>query len=127
MSGQGYSSKVDLWALGCIVYEMLCGKTPFATSISFSELFKRIAEGRYPAPKHGSDAARNFIAELLEPDPEARLSAVQALEHPWITQSQGRSRMLSGVQVFWKEGGTLSTVVPVESGIGLEQLSLSDY
>ncbi|KAI9005531.1 kinase-like domain-containing protein [Hyaloraphidium curvatum] len=132
VDGRGYTSAVDVWSAGCIAYEMLYGRSPFQHSSSFTELYGNISRGAYeiPADAGVSDAAGNFVRELLETDPACRLTAVQALQHPWIlgNSTLGRkARLLSGAQVFWRaDGGVLEPVLPTDSGVGLEQLSLGD-
>ncbi|KAI9022690.1 kinase-like domain-containing protein [Hyaloraphidium curvatum] len=121
VQGKRYDSKVDMWSLGCIAYELLYGATPFQSCGSFDELFGRIARAAYEIPRDASlkvsDAAANFVRELLVPDPSHRPSAADALRHPWILGDGAprRGRMRSGVQVFWREGG-LETAVPASVG-----------
>ncbi|KAI9006765.1 aurora-2, an oncogenic serine threonine kinase, partial [Hyaloraphidium curvatum] len=83
--GKRYSSKCDLWSTGCIAYELLAGCTPFHYASSIQDLYKRIrrADFSFP-PECGSDLARDFVCRLLDPDPRARPTALEALGHPWI-------------------------------------------
>ncbi|KAI9004381.1 kinase-like domain-containing protein, partial [Hyaloraphidium curvatum] len=85
--GAGYGVLVDMWSLGCTAYCMLVGQNPFQDCTDFDVLFRRIREARYtPIPAHLglSPAAESFIRSLLCSNPRDRLTAQQALEHPWI-------------------------------------------
>ena len=85
--GAGYTPAVDLWSLGVITYVMLCGFQPF-NAPDTDTLFRAIRAGAYDFPEPYwtpvSAQAKNFVRALLTVDPSARLTAVQALQHPWI-------------------------------------------
>lgn len=80
-----YSSKCDMWAIGVICYILLSGRRPFSV-----HSFKQTLSGKYsvtdPEWKNVSDEAKEFIAMLLRVDPAERMSAKDALQHPWLTQ-----------------------------------------
>lgn len=82
-----YSSLVDMWSIGCLVYVILTGHLPFSGQ-SQNELFKQIKRGSYhegPLKDYRiSEEARNFIDSLLNVDPKERMDAEKALQHPWI-------------------------------------------
>ncbi|KAI9021372.1 kinase-like domain-containing protein [Hyaloraphidium curvatum] len=80
-----YSAEVDLWSLGCIAYQLAWGRTPFGDSDSLLHLFARAIGGRWSFPTGARQGAfADFVAALLRPDPEGRISAEGALEHPWM-------------------------------------------
>ena len=77
--GERHGTPVDLWALGCLAFELLTGYTPF-TGESVAEIFEHIlqhAHGdavRWPEEEdHLSSSAVDFVWALLEPLPERRL------------------------------------------------------
>lgn len=82
-----YSTAVDMWSLGCLVYVILTGHLPFSGSTQV-ELYKQIGRGSYhEGPLKDfriSDEARAFIDSLLQVDVSKRLTAEKALQHPWI-------------------------------------------
>ena len=88
VKGSDYTSKVDIWALGCLAYAMLFGKSPFHNSASYSTLYTRISQADYSFPEEvngPSENARWFVRSLLEAIPAFRPEAGQALAHPFIS------------------------------------------
>ncbi|KAF2348368.1 Protein kinase domain [Trinorchestia longiramus] len=80
-----HDEKVDLWSVGVLCYEFLCGVPPFETETS-SETYKRITSVRYKFPPHVSAKARDLISKLLKYHPHERLSLDAVLKHPWILE-----------------------------------------
>ncbi|KAI9002205.1 kinase-like domain-containing protein [Hyaloraphidium curvatum] len=89
--GLPYGPGVDMWSLGCIVYELLFGRHPFQVVGSFRELYQRIGRADYeiPVDRPVSPDAASFIRALLAADPEARMSAEEATAHPWMAGAAG--------------------------------------
>jgi len=83
----GYDKEVDLWSVGVITYLLLCGFPPFYGE-SLPEVFEQImkAEFDFPDPYWTdiSKDAKDLINKLLVVDSKARLTASQALKHPWV-------------------------------------------
>lgn len=81
-----YSGRAaDMWSLGVMLYTMLVGRYPFADSDACA-LFSRIRRGRYPMPTDVplSPLARCLIRSLLAVKPDERLTAEEAIRHPWF-------------------------------------------
>jgi hypothetical protein len=85
-----YSKSVDMWALGCVLYTLLCGFPPFYDE-SIQVLTEKVAKGQYtflsPWWDDISKPAQDLVSHLLTVDPEKRYSIEQFLQHPWIRQS----------------------------------------
>lgn len=88
MLKQGHGKPVDMWSLGVITYTLLCGYSPFRSE-SVADLIDECKNGRIVF--HGrywkdvSQDARDFITNLLQPDPSKRLSSEEALQDRWLT------------------------------------------
>lgn len=95
-----YDQCVDLWSVGVITYILLCGFPPFWGEQQ-GELFDKILTVKYnfPDPEWSevSNKAKDFINKLLVDKPSDRMTATQALQHPWIVEftAQDFSRTLN--------------------------------
>ncbi|XP_024121169.1 serine/threonine-protein kinase DCLK1a [Oryzias melastigma] len=90
ISETGYGLKVDIWAAGVITYILLCGFPPFRGSSEDQEaLFDQILMGQleFPFPywDNVSETAKELIRSMLEVEVDQRYTALQVLEHPWVT------------------------------------------
>jgi len=87
LSASGYDKEVDLWSVGVITYLLLCGFPPFYGE-SLPEVFEQIMKAEYDFPEPYwtdiSKEAKDLIGKLLVVDAKKRLTATQALQHPWI-------------------------------------------
>jgi len=92
--GDGYGTAVDMWASGVLLYVLLSGRLPFAADTD-TELFKLIMAGdlvwKSPQFDTVSAEAKDLISKLIVVDPDQRLSAEEALKHPFITSKGGSS------------------------------------
>ncbi|RTE82984.1 hypothetical protein BHE90_002478 [Fusarium euwallaceae] len=94
-----YSFWVDMWSLGAVAYRILTNTSAF---LSLSDLF-RYTSGMLEFPEdklmsqNVSELGRGFIIKLMQPVPEARLSAVQAMLDPWFTTPLATSEDSSNI------------------------------
>ncbi|KAL2260181.1 hypothetical protein VTK26DRAFT_5914 [Humicola hyalothermophila] len=84
----GHGKPVDLWALGVITYFLLCGYTPFDRDSDFEEM-QAILNADYSFTpleywRGVSDSAKDFIRRCLTIDPNKRMTAHEALQHPFV-------------------------------------------
>ncbi|EPQ28814.1 uncharacterized protein PFL1_03617 [Pseudozyma flocculosa PF-1] len=81
-----YSKSVDMWALGCVLYTLLCGFPPFYDE-SISVLTEKVAKGYYtflsPWWDDISEESKDLITHLLCVDPRQRYTIDEFLAHPW--------------------------------------------
>ncbi|KAJ3320842.1 hypothetical protein HDU76_000216 [Blyttiomyces sp. JEL0837] len=81
----GHGKPVDMWSIGVLTYFLLCGYTPFDPA----EELQNILHGKY-AFEPGefwfeiSLEAKDFIKHLILVDPTKRMTAKEALKHPWL-------------------------------------------
>lgn len=93
---QGYSAKVDIWSLGCVVLEMFAGKRPWSNEAVVSAIYK-IGKTKLAPPIPDdithliSDEARSFIGRCFTIDPEERPTARDLLGDPFISNESNFS------------------------------------
>mmetsp|Transcript_9060 Transcript_9060/g.13531 ORF Transcript_9060/g.13531 Transcript_9060/m.13531 type:complete len:337 (-) Transcript_9060:288-1298(-) len=82
-----YGTSVDMWSIGVIIYILLGGYPPFHGSDQ-ARLFRRIRSGSYKFhPEYWSgvsNEACDLIRKLLTVDVSKRITAAEALNHPWL-------------------------------------------
>ncbi|KAA6381255.1 MAG: putative Calcium/calmodulin-dependent protein kinase type 1 [Streblomastix strix] len=90
LARKGYDAECDLWSLGVIMYVLLCGYPPFYDD-NDAILYEKIQSGHFaydsPVWETVSAPAKDLISKLLVVDPKKRFTIVQALKHPWFTQT----------------------------------------
>ncbi|KAG9486296.1 hypothetical protein GDO78_006609 [Eleutherodactylus coqui] len=85
LAKDGHSFKSDIWALGCIMYTMLCGYSPFRAR-SQKEMYYFIREGFFPVPSYVSLTGRRLIISLLASCPASRPCIEDIIAHEFFTQ-----------------------------------------
>ncbi|KAI8340914.1 kinase-like domain-containing protein [Chlamydoabsidia padenii] len=88
IEGKKHDVNVDLWSLGVLLYEMICGKPPFDNSDSNRDVCKRIVKVDVTYPDFVSKEARDLIQKLLQYKSAQRLPLRQVLEHPFIKRHE---------------------------------------
>ena len=91
---RNYTEKCDVWSCGIIMYILLTGQPPF-NGDSDEQIMRKILDGKYDMEKYPwpiiSPQAKDLIKKLLEFDNDKRLSAEEALKHPWFECKQVKS------------------------------------
>ncbi|KAJ5080104.1 serine/threonine-protein kinase fhke-related [Anaeramoeba ignava] len=97
---QGYTFAVDMWSAGIILYQLLTGVTPFNfsffpnTPFEIQSFYSKIDFDSNSLPKI-SDSAKDLVRNLLKVNPNQRLTADQALNHPWIKSNREKLESLN--------------------------------
>lgn len=96
LMGREYNEKADIWSAGVILYIMLAGIPPFYGE-SATEIFETVLRGnlRFPTRvfRSVSSAAKDLLRKMICRDVSRRLTAEQALRHPWILSGGETSSM----------------------------------
>jgi serine/threonine protein kinase len=96
-----YNFEVDLWSIGCMMHELMCGEPPF-TGKSMQDLERNVKtyEGlkedtsvtrriQRQFVRYGvSEEAQDLIGRFLNHNAKDRIKAVDALDHPWLRERQ---------------------------------------
>ncbi|KAE8779285.1 calcium-dependent protein kinase 26-like [Hordeum vulgare] len=85
---KNYGREVDVWSAGVIIYILLSGVPPFWDAESEQGIFEQVLKGELdfttePWPSI-SDSAKDLVRKMLIRDPKKRLTAHEALCHPWV-------------------------------------------
>jgi serine/threonine protein kinase len=84
----------DMWSTGVLAYQLLTGKSPFFGKDSY-EILKKISKCEWSFDNNAdislSHEAKDFIQHLFAVNPKERMTAEQALQHPWIQYSAQHS------------------------------------
>lgn len=81
-----YTSAIDLWALGCVVYRVITGAVPFPSLLALRNFCRDPLKVPLNIPPTMVNAGK-FAEALLQPSPVRRPSASGALASTWLTQS----------------------------------------
>lgn len=86
---RSYDHMCDNWSTGVTAYFLLTGMLPFDGQ-NDEETFRLISKGQFSFPPSSlflSSDAKDFVAKLLVTDPKRRMTAAEALNHPWLRRT----------------------------------------
>ncbi|KAI9824507.1 MAG: cAMP-dependent protein kinase catalytic subunit [Sarea resinae] len=91
VASKGYNKSVDWWSLGILIFEMLCGFTPFWDGGSPMKIYENILKGRVKYPPYIHPDAQNLLQQLITPDLTKRLGNLHGgskdvMRHPWFQE-----------------------------------------
>ncbi|VVB10075.1 unnamed protein product [Arabis nemorensis] len=93
----------DVWSIGVITYILLCGRRPFWDKTQdgiFNEVMRKKPDFRTTPWPTISNGAKDFVKKLLVKEPRARLTAAQALSHPWVREGGEASEIPIDISVL---------------------------
>lgn len=123
-----YDSSVDMWALGASTYMLLSGTKPFHSDDK-KEKARMIQQDALRFPPRGwahiSKDAKSFIAALMQKHPKDRLSASEAIKHPWIRQrSRGHSDPGDAAAALTRNSEIIASMEAYAEAEEMKQLAL---
>ena len=81
---KGYDTRVDIWAIGILIFELMVGRPPFRADPQHS-MEDNIIHLRINWPKSMNLNAKNLITKILKVDPNQRPTLEEILQHQFIT------------------------------------------
>ena len=119
-----YDRSCDLWSVGVVTYTLLSGYPPF-NGPDNDRVLDAVRAGRYSFPNadwgRTSRESRDFVRRLLRKDPRKRMTAREAMAHPWMLRHIGRRR--EGV-VATTSTTTTTTATTTTAGVALRGSSM---
>ncbi|KAJ8610070.1 hypothetical protein MRB53_038797 [Persea americana] len=91
VSSKGYNKSVDWWSLGILIFEMLCGFTPFWDAGSPMKIYENILKGKVKYPPYIHPDAQDLLSKLITSDLTKRLGNLHGgsrdvLGHQWFSE-----------------------------------------
>ncbi|KAI0660353.1 Pkinase-domain-containing protein [Cubamyces menziesii] len=90
--GKGYNSKIDIWSVGCVVFEMWTGQRPWLGQEAMAVLLHLYQTKQAPPVPAGielSALADDFRLKCFAADPDLRPSAAELRRHPYLELQPG--------------------------------------
>jgi serine/threonine protein kinase len=89
--GSGYNMSSDIWSVGVLLYQMLTHRfpfwevdTPYIRAIPSAQIFDDIVHAEVLPSELIPVGAMDLLGRMLARDPQQRISAREALQHPWL-------------------------------------------
>jgi len=118
-----YTEKCDVWSCGVILFLLLSGETPFDGATD-AEILSNVSKGLYlisgPVWSKISKEAIDLVQKLLAYSPAKRTSAVEALNHPWISNNTERFQLSEMVN-----SGALLNLKQFNAGLKIQQATVT--
>lgn len=96
ISSHPYNEKIDIWACGIVLYELLCQKHPYPDKyfkMNKKNIRKRLLKHKLRFPEYVEDAEKQLIQQCLDLDPQKRPSASDILQNPWLANTHKLSKL----------------------------------
>ncbi|KAG2540949.1 hypothetical protein PVAP13_9NG591200 [Panicum virgatum] len=116
ISRKGYDgAKADIWACGVVLYVLLAGYLPFQDK-NLVAMYKKICRAELKWPSWFSSDIRKLLRRLLHPNPSARISITEIMEHPWFRTGLDE-------RLFDYAVNSTENVMPVDMNLALDYLN----
>ncbi|KAJ3227807.1 ATP binding [Clydaea vesicula] len=134
IKGRGYSAKVDIWSLGCVVLEMITGSHPWNQLDEMQTMWK-LGKNMLPdIPEWLSSDAKDFLLKCFSIDPDTRPTATELLHHPFVQfdlssfdfKSYYEGQLKKKKLELEEEKAEIVNSKPVGSGVGEGDFSTFD-
>ncbi|KIN07442.1 hypothetical protein OIDMADRAFT_150987 [Oidiodendron maius Zn] len=115
VSSKGYNKSVDWWSLGILIFEMLCGFTPFWDGGSPMKIYENILKGRVKYPPYIHPDAQDLLQRLITADLTKRLGNLHGgsqdvKNHQWFAEVTWERLAKKDIEAPY--------VPPVKAGVG---------
>lgn len=115
VASKGYNKSVDWWSLGILIFEMLCGFTPFWDGGSPMKIYENILRGKVKYPPYIHPDAQDLLQKLITPDLTKRLGNLHGgskdvMNHPWFAEVTWERLQKKDIDAPY--------VPPVRAGVG---------
>ena len=94
VEGSQYDERVDIWALGILLYELAAGKAPFETKDE-NITYEKIVSSECRFPSHFSRPLRDLVGKILDKNPERRPNLDQIESESWFEKYKSVGRYIS--------------------------------
>lgn len=98
----GATTASDIWSVGCTVIELLDGNPPYYDLDPTSALFRMVKDEHPPLPSNISSAAKSFLMQCFQKDPNLRIKTRKLLKHPWVIMNQTSSKFSDAIDEVQK-------------------------
>jgi len=94
-----YDTKVDVWALGVLLFELLTTNVPFSGHDQ-TETIRNIKRMHIPWPNNFPIKAKDLISKLLKAKPEHRIVLDELHKHPWIESHEPLRDLIENEEII---------------------------
>jgi 3-phosphoinositide dependent protein kinase-1 len=87
LNDQGAVKESDVWAIGCILFQLLCGRHPFKGANDY-QTFQKVAKLDYAFPEGFPESAKDLLEQIFVLDPAKRITLADVKNHSFFTSAQ---------------------------------------